>query len=239
MLPSNAKNSSHSVEQHLQVCILGKTSPPAQDFPSDRLLEFTQHQRDVFCVFSGNMVSQFRDFLNTEPQFAELRDRFPGELRIQPSLPVFHNHGLIRPPGEMVDDEMADDNDFEVIDSNDMVVDTHHHGHFNANMHSNMALIGTIPPPPPPPAPTYGNQMDTRPEVYPMSPVAYSSFLSNQTATGNPPLSAHGNSLASLAALRPSRPNDNAGGASRASLHQQPPTGPSPDNGSGSFEQPL
>ncbi|EGR44724.1 uncharacterized protein TRIREDRAFT_27384, partial [Trichoderma reesei QM6a] len=29
--------------------------------------EFTQHQRDVFCVFSGNMVSKFRDYLNTAP----------------------------------------------------------------------------------------------------------------------------------------------------------------------------
>lgn len=30
--------------------------------------EFTQQQRDVFCVFSGDGVNRLRDYLNQKPQ---------------------------------------------------------------------------------------------------------------------------------------------------------------------------
>ncbi|KAL6693847.1 RNI-like protein [Trichoderma pleuroticola] len=89
--------------------------------------EFTQHQRDVFCVFSGNMVSKFREYLNTAPQFEDLRDSFyqrhAGRMRTVPRRPG----GM--PPiqtteGEGFDDDMAyEDNDFEGLDASDMVVD--------------------------------------------------------------------------------------------------------------------
>ncbi|KAL7931313.1 RNI-like protein [Trichoderma chlorosporum] len=89
--------------------------------------EFTQHQRDVFCVFSGNQVSKFRDFLNTAPQFEDLRDSFyqrhAGRMRSAPRRP----HGLPTmqaPEGEGFDDDMAfEDNDFEGLDASEMVVD--------------------------------------------------------------------------------------------------------------------
>lgn len=51
-----------------------------QDFLRDNLTafcreappEFTQQQRDVFCVFSGDGVNRLRDHLNrSEPQFQE------------------------------------------------------------------------------------------------------------------------------------------------------------------------
>ncbi|KAL7941342.1 RNI-like protein [Trichoderma barbatum] len=90
--------------------------------------EFTQHQRDVFCVFSGNMVSKFRDFLNTAPQFEDLRDSFftrhASRLR---STVARRSNGLppIQPTeGETFDDDMAyEDNDFEGLDASEMVVD--------------------------------------------------------------------------------------------------------------------
>lgn len=31
-------------------------------------LEFTEHQRNVFCVFSGEGVNGLRDFLNEDPR---------------------------------------------------------------------------------------------------------------------------------------------------------------------------
>ena len=31
-------------------------------------LEFTEHQRTVFCVFSGDGVNRLRNYLNTDPQ---------------------------------------------------------------------------------------------------------------------------------------------------------------------------
>ncbi|UKZ83950.1 hypothetical protein TrVFT333_011765 [Trichoderma virens FT-333] len=94
-----------------------RTAPP----------EFTQHQRDVFCVFSGNMVSKFREYLNTAPQFADLRDGFfqrhAGRMRTVPRRPS----GLPAIPpteGEGFDDDMAyEDNDFEGLDASEMVVD--------------------------------------------------------------------------------------------------------------------
>ncbi|KAH7152755.1 hypothetical protein EDB81DRAFT_931086 [Dactylonectria macrodidyma] len=101
-----------------------RTAPP----------EFTQHQRDVFCVFSGTMVPKFRDFLNTSPQFEELRESFSqrsnGRLGLDSSrrnpFPIPRPSGtVVAVDGEAFDDEMADEeNDFEGLDGADMVVDT-------------------------------------------------------------------------------------------------------------------
>lgn len=33
-------------------------------------LEFTDHQRNVFCVFSGDGVNRLRDYLNEDPRAA-------------------------------------------------------------------------------------------------------------------------------------------------------------------------
>ncbi|KPM37842.1 SCF E3 ubiquitin ligase complex F-box protein grrA [Neonectria ditissima] len=100
-----------------------RTAPP----------EFTQHQRDVFCVFSGTMVPKFRDFLNTSPQFEDLRQTFPQRpngrgpsdlSRRQAFTIIARASGLPGADGEGFDDEMADEeNDFEGLDGSDMVVD--------------------------------------------------------------------------------------------------------------------
>ncbi|RFU73517.1 f-box domain-containing [Trichoderma arundinaceum] len=99
-----------------------------QPFCRQAPAEFTQHQRDVFCVFSGNMVSKFRDFLNTAPQFEDLRDSFftRHATRLRPS--VARRAGGLPPiqtaEGEGFDDDMAyEDNDFEGLDASEMAVD--------------------------------------------------------------------------------------------------------------------
>ncbi|PNP47931.1 hypothetical protein TGAMA5MH_00983 [Trichoderma gamsii] len=89
--------------------------------------EFTQHQRDVFCVFSGNMVSKFRDFLNTSPQYEALREslypRYASHIRAFTARRAYPT--AVQPPdGENFDDEMNfEDNDFEGLDTSEMVVD--------------------------------------------------------------------------------------------------------------------
>ena len=35
---------------------------------TDTLSEFTEHQRTVFCVFSGDGVNRLRNYLNVDPQ---------------------------------------------------------------------------------------------------------------------------------------------------------------------------
>ncbi|KAK7426646.1 SCF ubiquitin ligase complex subunit [Neonectria magnoliae] len=132
-----------------------RTAPP----------EFTQHQRDVFCVFSGTMVPKFRDFLNTSPQFEDLRDSFPHRpngrnpgdpSRRHPFLPTVRPAGVIATlDGEGFDDEMADEeNDFEGLDGSDMVVDaqtTNPAALPRINELANHGFSQTIPIPPPPP----------------------------------------------------------------------------------------
>ncbi|KAL5598788.1 hypothetical protein BROUX41_003879 [Berkeleyomyces rouxiae] len=44
-----------------------------QRFGREPPAEFTVHQRQVFCVFSGTCVSRLRDHLNTSPRYQELR----------------------------------------------------------------------------------------------------------------------------------------------------------------------
>lgn len=127
--------------------------------------EFTQHQRDVFCVFSGTMVSKFRDFLNTSPQFEEYWETN--------SWPRSARWDAIRAPrnsvaaqqsaavGEGADDEMADDdNDFEGMDGSEMAVDAQvpipvngnvANGTVNPNQLMNNTFTQAIPVPPPPP----------------------------------------------------------------------------------------
>lgn len=86
--------------------------------------EFTNHQRDVFCVFSGNQVSRFRDYLNTAPQFDDLRQSLHPrrDSRARPPVARLIPTASALPTAfeETYDDEMGDDNDdFEGMYTND------------------------------------------------------------------------------------------------------------------------
>ncbi|KAH7311534.1 hypothetical protein B0I35DRAFT_438272 [Stachybotrys elegans] len=124
--------------------------------------EFTQHQRDVFCVFSGTSVSKFRDFLNTSPMFDGLRKSLPimeyepfmGHLPIG-RRPVAVPTALAPVDGEAFDDEMGDEeNDFEGLDASDMAVDANALAPINANAQTTVLppLAQAVPIPPPAPA---------------------------------------------------------------------------------------
>lgn len=96
--------------------------------------EFTQHQRDVFCVFSGNMVSSFRHYLNSDPQFEELRACYPVSRYPRTRQTSRFNTGGPPTNGDAGDEEMGDDNDD----------------------YEGMGGPQQIPPPPPPPIFTVG-----------------------------------------------------------------------------------
>ncbi|UNI17777.1 SCF ubiquitin ligase complex subunit [Purpureocillium takamizusanense] len=190
--------------------------------------EFTQHQRDVFCVFSGSMVSQFREFLNTSSRFQELRDSLPyrsGGSRARGAAARRSNamaSNLPTAEGEGFDDEMADEeNDFEGMDGSEMVVDAQAQNQHQHGLQHNPPLPQAAPTIPiPPPAPSLsqhpftdagpGNPVPAHPYAYhpsayhppaPLGPLAFSSFISNESASGAPPLSAHGHMSASMAPL--------------------------------------
>lgn len=48
--------------------------------------EFTLHQREVFCVFSGEGVSELREHLNNQPGYAAFRDR----PQVLATIPTHH-----------------------------------------------------------------------------------------------------------------------------------------------------
>ncbi|QUC16591.1 uncharacterized protein UV8b_00832 [Ustilaginoidea virens] len=188
--------------------------------------EFTQHQRDVFCVFSGNMVSQFRDFLNTSPRFQELRESLPyraGGSRIRGAAAIRSRvvaNYLNNAEGETFDDDMADEeNDFEVLDGSDMIVDVQiqnpqQPGDAAAGPSDAAALPPTtqsIPVPPRAPDTSqhpFAAPNHTNPALHPLEyqqvaatgPLSFSSLPTNQPASG-PPLSASSGTRASVASL--------------------------------------
>lgn len=196
--------------------------------------EFTPHQRDVFCVFSGNMVSSFRQHLNTDAQFEELRESYPGaHRRLRQSRRTQTTNEMLADP-YAVDDEMGDeDNEYDAFDASQLAPDVQAQNQVAMpDADGQPQSHQTIPPPPP-----LHNQMHAAPDAphlpaqhyfhdaHQMGPLGFSSFLNNQPAQGQPPLSAHGYAQASMAPVGASGHNPNAAhvnGASTASMHHRP-----------------
>ncbi|CAM1502680.1 Fc.00g074560.m01.CDS01 [Cosmosporella sp. VM-42] len=189
--------------------------------------EFTQHQRDVFCVFSGNMVSKFRDFLNTSPQFEELRDSFPRRgtrvvydaNRLAPS-PARRS----RDAAEGDDDEMADEEN-DLDEGSEMVVDVQAPpsaamtaaaaAYLAQQQQASQAFAQAIPIPPP--IPTLGQHPSNlspfshiwaqhnlgrmRPTTEGLGSVVMSNILSNNGIGGMQPPNTYGSIPASMASL--------------------------------------
>ncbi|KAL2146635.1 hypothetical protein VTI28DRAFT_3134 [Corynascus sepedonium] len=129
--------------------------------------EFTDHQRSVFCVFSGAGVVGLRKHFNR--LIAQEESRRANRAVVPADAPIFPPP----PQGVLIDVSVpVDEGDPDALDDDDvpedgseMVIDTqpllsHHnvgHGH-------NPAAAGTIPVPPPiqalVPAPQTGNQGD-------------------------------------------------------------------------------
>lgn len=64
-----------------------------QQFGRDPPPEFTEHQRSVFCVFSGTCVKRLRDYLNTAPEYEALRN----QARRRESRPAGQGQGTGAP----------------------------------------------------------------------------------------------------------------------------------------------
>ncbi|KAI0117950.1 hypothetical protein GGR51DRAFT_271744 [Nemania sp. FL0031] len=99
--------------------------------------DFTEHQRAVFCVFSGTGVSGLRHHLNTREEFAEYRE---GRTQRRRAGAVVPNHAN---PGPVADTEGFEDGDGleddDMGDGSDLI-------DFNADL-TNLAH-NPIPPPP-------------------------------------------------------------------------------------------
>lgn len=106
--------------------------------------EFTEHQRQVFCVYSGTGVSGLRRYLNTQSEFADFSDGIGMHTRRRAAppndaVPITDVDGFDEADG-VEDDDMGDGSEIALEGGPD-----------DAQNGANMA----IPPPPPPPAPTY------------------------------------------------------------------------------------
>ncbi|KAK0636110.1 hypothetical protein B0T17DRAFT_484632 [Bombardia bombarda] len=135
-------------------------------FCRDAPPEFTEHQRSVFCVFSGQGVVNLRRHLNSERLFADLQQT-AGDPNITthtaPHLGVIVPTGLpqVTNPDGGFDDGDADvaDDDYGLDDGSEMIIDTQpllpHH---NTGLGAPAGALGgepLPPPPPPPPPPTH------------------------------------------------------------------------------------
>ncbi|KAF4457367.1 F-box and leucine-rich repeat protein GRR1 [Fusarium austroafricanum] len=213
--------------------------------------EFTQHQRDVFCVFSGTMVSKFRDFLNTSPQFEDMWEN--GGWNRPPVFNASRQRAAANqasvPPGEGADDEMVDDeNDFEGLDGSEMVVDAQAQNPVNGNGTVNPAGLmnnvfqQAIPVPPPAPNfpigqlptlfPTFARFLPTSPwarqEPGLLGPMFYQNSINTLLEGGTPQ---HTTSQASAAPLGHGHPvnGEASTGASTATIHRPQENGDQSD----------
>lgn len=107
-----------------------------QQFGREAPPEFTDHQRQVFCVFSGHCVNKLRDYLNTASEYESLREPSSGRYRL-PNPQVTNQQlagGLPWLP--LVDPDVSEELDAEGLNGFD-----------GSEVEANAV------PPPPPPAP--------------------------------------------------------------------------------------
>ncbi|KAI1767904.1 RNI-like protein [Hypoxylon sp. FL1150] len=141
-----------------------------REAPSD----FTEHQRAVFCVFSGQGVAGLRQYLNTQPEFAEYHSQHIAlrrAVQADQDGTQAQGQGQVMALGANMDDfDEADGiEDDDMGDGSEIALDPGALGiHDN---HANGATL-VIPPPPPPPQPNGSQPMFflPAPSVAPLSP---------------------------------------------------------------------
>lgn len=137
------------------------------------LLDFTDHQRSVFCVFSGQGVVGLRNHLNgseRQPQGMHLAMRAgpPGDLPIfpagagpPPAAPQLNNVDDGLGEADAVDDDDGLDGSEMVIDAQPLL------NHHNIGLAISQATPGAIPVPPPiPPAASHAHPANVNPFGY-------------------------------------------------------------------------
>ncbi|KAI1377101.1 RNI-like protein [Hypoxylon crocopeplum] len=114
--------------------------------------DFTEHQRAVFCVFSGQGVTGLRHYLNTQPEFLEHRSFQPSlfPLRRAPATNQTATQGQAQPLAPAPDMDGFDDadgaEDDDMGDGSEIALDP---GSFGANDNIANGNNMAIPPPPP------------------------------------------------------------------------------------------
>ncbi|KAI1080739.1 RNI-like protein [Whalleya microplaca] len=133
-----------------------------REAPSD----FTEHQRAVFCVFSGNGVINLRKHLNTQEEFAEFHQSYP--VGTQRRAVVGHGpaEGPVLGPAPDMDGFDEDDRieDDDMGDGSEIALDP---GNFGVN--DNAPNTAIPPPPPPPPHPSIAFP-HSHPTIIPSTP---------------------------------------------------------------------
>ncbi|CAI4212849.1 unnamed protein product [Parascedosporium putredinis] len=84
-----------------------------QQYGREAPREFTEHQRQVFCVFSGNCVHKLRDYLNTASEYENLRESTRRHQHPYPSV-ANHANGVV-PWVAAADAEAVEDADGDVM----------------------------------------------------------------------------------------------------------------------------
>ena len=127
-------------------------------------LDFNDHQRSVFCVFSGAGVNGLRRFFNTTPEFNEYTD---GQARTPRQRSATHGGDGAAPTNDVVDIDAIDDGDGveddDMGDGSEIVMDP---GNFQQATGNNPVLNQVPPPPPlhhPPPDTLFGHTQPTAP----------------------------------------------------------------------------
>lgn len=115
--------------------------------------DFTEHQRAVFCVFSGQGVMGLRNYLNTQPEFADyhLHQQTLFATR-RPAILINQDATQGLGAGPVPDMDGFDDadgvEDDDMGDGSEIALDP---GNFGANDNLPNGANLSIPPPPPPP----------------------------------------------------------------------------------------
>jgi F-box and leucine-rich repeat protein GRR1 len=95
-------------------------------FPLTSRTEFTEHQRSVFCVFSGQGVVGLRKYLNQEHAFANSLPPPPPPHRARPNGDAADNAGLVNAqaaPHAHNADGAFDDAEPDAVDDEDVLGD--------------------------------------------------------------------------------------------------------------------
>lgn len=115
------------------------SSKPRLRCSANNVAEFTNHQRNVFCVFSGQQVVNFREHLLKADQFQDLRDsleprRNSRARQVSAQVQPATASALPTAFEETYDDEMGDDNDdFEGIYPTNMMPNAQPNNGFAGN----------------------------------------------------------------------------------------------------------
>ncbi|KAH9901714.1 RNI-like protein [Xylariomycetidae sp. FL2044] len=194
--------------------------------------DFTEHQRAVFCVFSGNGVAGLRRYLNTQEEFAEYHEARGFGRRGRPPISAAEFPGLPAPlpVAESMEDE-AEAEDDDMGDGGELPPDV-------VNV-----INATIPPPPPPPPPPHHAFSNSLPSMWPNAAQPFFSAANQSTATdaehhvgqnqqeSEPPTAHDTNRLSSLEHIAVDPPAGGTAGASTAGANlfggQESVAGPS------------